>query len=112
MYTSHASHTSRRLAQLLVTALGLLLLGGIAGRASAQATDLFISEFVDGPTVTNRAIELFNLTGVPIDLAAGGYKIRVYPNGSTTPAWATSSPHAMRRHRTPPPRSSARSGGK
>jgi hypothetical protein len=81
----HASHTSRRLVQLLVTAFGLLLVGGITGRASAQATDLFISEFVDGPTVTNRAIELFNLTGVPIDLAAGGYKIRVYTNGSTTP---------------------------
>ena len=51
---------------------------------SAQAnTDLIISEYVEGSS-NNKAIELWNRTGAPIDLAAGGYKIQMYFNGAAT----------------------------
>ena len=33
---------------------------------------------------TTRPIELFNGTGAPVDLAAGGYQLELYFNGSTT----------------------------
>ncbi|MBH9552669.1 ExeM/NucH family extracellular endonuclease [Inhella gelatinilytica] len=46
-------------------------------------TDLIISEYVEG-SGNNKALEFFNGTGAAIDLAAGGYAIKVYFNGSTT----------------------------
>ncbi|MDO3702727.1 lamin tail domain-containing protein [Micromonospora sp. C28SCA-DRY-2] len=52
--------------------------------ASAAPTDLFISEYVEGSS-NNKAIELYNGTGAAIDLAAGGYQLQLYFNGSTTP---------------------------
>ncbi|MFI5488083.1 lamin tail domain-containing protein [Micromonospora echinaurantiaca] len=52
--------------------------------ASAAPTDLFISEYVEGSS-NNKAIELFNGTGAAVDLAAGGYQLQLYFNGSTTP---------------------------
>jgi len=49
---------------------------------SAQAnTDLIISEYVEGSSF-NKAIEIWNRTGAPIDLTAGGYKIQMYFNGA------------------------------
>ncbi|WP_118135759.1 ExeM/NucH family extracellular endonuclease [Oceanicella sp. SM1341] len=47
-------------------------------------TDLFFSEYVEGSS-NNKALELYNPTGEAIDLAAGGYVIELYFNGSTTP---------------------------
>jgi PKD repeat protein len=44
-------------------------------------TDLFISEYIEG-TSNNKAIELYNPTSNPIDLA--GYNIKIYFNGSIT----------------------------
>ncbi|MEA5578107.1 ExeM/NucH family extracellular endonuclease [Anabaena sp. UHCC 0451] len=52
--------------------------------ATALPTDLFISEYVEGSS-NNKAIEIFNGTGAAIDLAASGYKLEFYFNGSTTP---------------------------
>ncbi|MGS2613291.1 lamin tail domain-containing protein [Micromonospora sp. LZ34] len=52
--------------------------------ASAAPTDLFISEYVEGSS-NNKAIELYNGTGAAVDLAAGGYQLQLYFNGSTTP---------------------------
>lgn len=51
--------------------------------AYAASTDLFISEYVEG-SGNNKAIELFNNTGSAVDLAAAGYRIEMYLNGSTT----------------------------
>ncbi|PWU59830.1 endonuclease [Micromonospora globispora] len=51
--------------------------------ASAAPTDLFISEYVEGSS-NNKAIELYNGTGAPVDLTAGGYQLQLYFNGSTT----------------------------
>jgi uncharacterized protein len=51
---------------------------------SAPPTDLFFSEYLEG-TNSNKAIEIFNGTGGPVDLGAGAYRIDIYANGSTSP---------------------------
>ncbi|MEU8182457.1 lamin tail domain-containing protein [Micromonospora sp. NPDC049047] len=65
-------------AAVTITALGVA-----PTAASAAPTDLFISEYVEGSS-NNKAIELFNGTGTPVDLTAGGYRLQLYFNGSTT----------------------------
>ena len=55
-----------------------------APSASAAPTELFISEYVEGSS-NNKAIEIYNGTGAPVDLLAGQYGIRVYFNGATSP---------------------------
>jgi len=49
-----------------------------------SATDLIISQYIEGSS-NNKAIELFNGTGSAIDLAAAGYQIVMYFNGSANP---------------------------
>ena len=46
-------------------------------------TDLIISEYVEGSS-NNKAIELWNHSGGPIDMTAGAYKLRIYSNGSAS----------------------------
>ena len=67
-----------------------VLLTGLVGAAAwappasaATPTDLFFSEYLEG-TSNNKAIEIFNGTGVPIVLDAGPYVLDLYANGSTT----------------------------
>jgi len=50
---------------------------------STSATDLFLSEYIEGSS-NNKAIEIFNGTGAPVNLSAGGYTIRLYFNGNTS----------------------------
>jgi predicted extracellular nuclease len=75
----------RPLLVVVVSALSLLALGG-ARLAPAQAvsTELFFSEYVEG-TSNNKALELFNGTGAPIDLAVGGYAVSMHFNGNPNP---------------------------
>ena len=55
-----------------------------AAALTAQAnTDLIISEYVEGSS-NNKAIEIWNHTGAPVDLGAGGYKLQLYFNGAVT----------------------------
>jgi len=67
--------------------LALLAFAALAGarvdRAGAVSSDLFISEYVEG-TSNNKAIEIFNGTGAPVNLTTGLYGIRIYFNGSST----------------------------
>ena len=49
---------------------------------SQECSDLFISEYVEG-SGTNKAIELFNPTNEPINMA--DYQLVRYSNGGTTP---------------------------
>lgn len=66
--------------------LALGLMAGWTCTASSvalAATDLYISEYIEG-SGNNKAVELFNGTGSEIDLAAGGYALRIYFNGSAT----------------------------
>ena len=63
--------------------LGGLMPAAIAAPALAAPTELFISEYIEG-TSNNKALEIYNGTGVPIDLAAGGYNVLMFFNGSVT----------------------------
>ncbi|MCW3812888.1 lamin tail domain-containing protein [Micromonospora sp. DR5-3] len=74
----------RTFAALATTAAVTVTAIGVAPpAASAAPTDLFISEYVEGLS-NNKAIELYNGTGAPIDLAAGGYQLQFFFNGATT----------------------------
>lgn len=67
-----------------------ILVAGLIGMAAAPIasaavpTDLFISEYLEGSS-NNKAIEIYNGTGGPIDLTAGGYELVQYANGSPIP---------------------------
>ena len=50
---------------------------------AAVSAELFISEYVEGSS-NNKAIEIYNPTGVSIDLGADQYKILMYFNGAIT----------------------------
>ena len=63
-----------------VLMVGLLV--ALASVASAQTSDLIISEYVEG-SGDNRAIEIFNGTADAINLS--GYTLERYSNGATTP---------------------------
>jgi predicted extracellular nuclease len=54
---------------------------GVSTSALAAPTDLLISEYVEGSS-NNKAVELYNGTGAPVDLT--GYQLQVYFNGGTT----------------------------
>ena len=57
----------------------------LAPGAFAASNDLFFSEYVEGSS-NNKALEIYNGTAAPIDLATGGYSVQMFFNGnSTTP---------------------------
>ena len=58
-------------------------LGSHTDSCVTLADDLFISEYIEGSS-NNKAIEIYNGTGAPVDLAAGGYTISMYFNGATS----------------------------
>lgn len=64
------------------TPYNLSVSGTAALPAGNYATDLFFSEYIEGGS-NNKALEIFNGTGVPVDLSA--YKVFLYSNGATTP---------------------------
>jgi len=66
---------------LAVTVLVCALAG--AQSAAAAPTDLFFSEYIEG-TSNNKALEIYNGTSGAIDLAAGGYNVQMFFNGSAT----------------------------
>lgn len=57
-------------------------LGGKVHAEELQTKDLIFSEYVEG-TSYNKAIEIYNGTGVDVDLT--GYTVELYSNGSNTP---------------------------
>jgi len=68
----------------VIGTLGLVLWPAHPGRAaSAVASDLFISEYVEGSS-NNKALEIYNGTGASIDLSSGGYSIQFYSNGNSS----------------------------
>jgi hypothetical protein len=58
-------------------------LAGLCGAAQAQTSDLFFSEYIEG-SGNNKALEIYNGTGAPVNLATGVYRIELYSNGGTT----------------------------
>jgi Secretion system C-terminal sorting domain len=61
--------------------LSIFTVGAFANLASAQCTELFISEYTEG-TFNNKAIEIFNPTINSITLT-GNYRIIRWQNGAT-----------------------------
>jgi predicted extracellular nuclease len=49
---------------------------------AAPPTELFFSEYVEGSS-NNKALELFNGTGAPINLATNSYNLQFFFNGAT-----------------------------
>ncbi len=52
---------------------------------AAVPSDLFFSEYIEG-TSFSKALEIYNGTGVDVDLAAGGYAVQFYFNGANVPS--------------------------
>jgi predicted extracellular nuclease len=72
----------RRVAALVpLIAVCLLSLGST--NASGTPTELFFSEYVSG-TGNNRALEIYNGTDAPVNLATGLYGIQIFVVGSPT----------------------------
>ena len=69
----------RRRLVLAVLVLACALAG--APGAFAAPSDLFFSEYIEGSS-NNKALEIFNGTGAPVNLATGGYNVQMYFNGS------------------------------
>ena len=85
--TTRSRSTRRRcwaLASALAASFVPVLVSG-SQPATAAASDLFISEYVEGSSF-NKAIEIYNGTGAAVDLASGSYKLELYSNVSTTPS--------------------------
>jgi uncharacterized protein len=70
-------------AVLAVTALFTLVLLSRTAPAEAVTADVFVSEYIEGSS-NNKAIEIYNGTGAAVNLAAGGYDIQMFFNGSST----------------------------
>ena len=64
------------LGALLTSGAILLAIGPSSTRVTADAADLFISEYVEGSS-NNKAIEIYNGTSAPIDLGASGYNVQI-----------------------------------
>jgi predicted extracellular nuclease len=75
--------TRRRVAAVTAATLtaALVPMLGMATTASAAPTELFISEYVEGSS-NNKALEIYNGTGAPVNLGTGGYNVQMFFNGS------------------------------
>ncbi|WP_231917756.1 ExeM/NucH family extracellular endonuclease [Microbacterium pygmaeum] len=72
----------RRLTAVSALAAAALLLAGLtAPAASAAEGDLLFSEVIEGSS-NNKAIEIYNPTTAPVDLAAAQYSVVMYFNGN------------------------------
>ena len=80
MATSRTAPRRRFLPAFLTIAL-IVPLAFSLGSARAAPTELFFSEYIEG-TSNNKALEIFNGTGAPINLAANGYSVQMFFNGS------------------------------
>jgi predicted extracellular nuclease len=70
-----------RLATLVATFVAVFAIGTSAG--TAAPTELFFSEYIEGSS-NNKALEIYNGTGSAADLAAGGYNVQMFFNGSAS----------------------------
>jgi hypothetical protein len=61
-----------------VTAMNSHTIGTHAFGDGADATDLFISEYIEGSS-NNKVLEIANFTGAPVNLA--NYKVALFSNG-------------------------------
>ena len=83
MLSTRSTPMPRGFALLLALAMAMGVLVPLVAAAPVRAapTDLFFSEYIEGSS-NNKALEIYNGTGAPIDLAAGGYNVQMYFNGN------------------------------
>jgi uncharacterized protein len=72
--------SSRVRGLLLIVLVPLALFVPSAGAVSSE---LFISEYIEG-SGQNKALEIYNDTGSPVNLATGAYSVQYFFNGQTT----------------------------
>ncbi|MFW2513221.1 ExeM/NucH family extracellular endonuclease [Demequina sp. SO4-13] len=77
--TSPTSLTRRFGAASALGALGASLLVAVPAAAAEPASDLILSEYVEGSSF-NKAVEIYNPTGATVDLS--GYSLELYSNGN------------------------------
>jgi predicted extracellular nuclease len=65
----------------LYALLAAALFVGVTAIGRSQPTELFFSEYIEGSS-NNKALEISNGTGAPVDLAAGAYNVQMYFNGN------------------------------
>jgi uncharacterized protein len=65
----------------LIPSLFVLVLAQVGAGHAVPPTELFISEYIEG-TSNNKALEIYNGTGAPVDLATGSYDIQMFFNGN------------------------------
>ncbi len=82
-----SSSTSRRRKRFLPALLAVAAIVPLVfalPSANAQPTELFFSEYIEGSS-NNKALEIFNGTGAPVDLDAGDYSVQMFFNGNSSP---------------------------
>ena len=67
----------------LTCALGVLVGLAVPGVAQAAPTELFFSEYIEGSS-NNKALEIYNGTAAPVNLATDGYNVQMFFNGSAS----------------------------
>ena len=82
MRTAHARRPRRSV--LSITG-SLLILSGLLPMAAtpvlAAPSELFFSEYIEGSS-NNKALEIYNGTGSPVNLVTGGYSVQMFFNGN------------------------------
>jgi predicted extracellular nuclease len=79
-------HPLMAVRRLVVVSLALVLAASLLptpGPVRAAIDELFFSEYIEGRS-NNKALEIYNGTGSAVDLAAGGYDVQMYFNGSSS----------------------------
>jgi uncharacterized protein len=80
---SSPSKSRVRLLPALLAVAAVVPLVFALGSARAAPTELFFSEYIEG-TSNNKALEIYNGTGAPVDLGANGYAVQMCFNGSAS----------------------------
>ncbi|MBI5353955.1 MAG: ExeM/NucH family extracellular endonuclease [Chloroflexi bacterium] len=64
-----------------ITILALMLTAVPMQSVLAAPTDLFFTEYIEG-TSNNKALEIYNGTGAPVNLSTGAYNVQMFFNGN------------------------------
>jgi hypothetical protein len=67
--------------RIVLAIAGLAAALVLAPAGQTTPTEIFFSEYIEGSS-HNKALEIFNGTGTAIDLATGGYSVRMFFNGN------------------------------
>lgn len=78
MRLSRSQPLLRRLIPMTIVLLVLLLSLSVVQSAAAE---LFFSEYIEGSS-NNKALEIYNGTGAPVNLDGGGYNVQMFFNGN------------------------------